>query len=228
MEINTHPSAEKEDVPVHTLNNLIEALKQTNELNKNAFDNFIKTQNEFDLESQEIEDKKQKVEEENEKYSDLKTKRVEASKATMFVNSKNGLNSVLATQTSNLPTLLLQPTLDSIKETVQSLEDDQLTNSLSTHFIENVSKDVISSQIKSIPNYEDLKLNIELTLYVSKIVIKLLKNKNVSKTANEFILEILDNVFVLTEQEKKLISAQVKYLFDTKQIGEKKKILGFF
>jgi len=198
------------------LNQLLNSLTKSTDISKTVLD-------------EELKERYRKVTEFNEEYYDAKTKRFNDNLNTMTANTKNATNTVLANSTANLPMILLEPTITSIKDTVTSLSEDQNTSTLQTHYLENVSRQLIASQIRSIPNYEDLKLNIELTLYVSKIVFKLVRKKNINIDNEMFITNILDDVFVLNDFERKLILGQIKFLMDNIHlINPKTKWFGIF
>jgi hypothetical protein len=219
MSVNDGSSA----IDSNTLDKLLNTLNQTNELNKSVFNSFLKTQHDFKTEDELLQSKLNKANEANKEYQDYKTKTTADNLTTLIVNSKNSSNAQLAGNCAEISSLLIKPTIDSIKETVSSLEDDQNTSSLNTHYLENLSKDVIASQVKAIPNYEDLKLNIELTFYVTKIVLKLLNKKNINVSFQDFTVKILHSIFVLNAFEEKLIYGQIKFLGDNKLLEKKKK-----
>jgi hypothetical protein len=208
-----------------TLDKLLNTLNETNELNKTVFNSFLKTQHDFKTEDTLLQNKINKVAVDNAEYSATKTKTTADNLTTLVVNTKNSSNTQLANNCGEISSLLIKPTIDSIKETVASLEDDQNTSTLNTHYLENLSKDVIASQVKAIPNYEDLKLNIELTFYVTKIVLKLLDKKNINVAFQDFTVNILNSVFVFNDFEQKLIYGQIKFLGDNKLLEKKKKFL---
>ena len=211
-----------------TVSKLLSVLNETNELNKSVFHSFLKTQHDFKTEDTILQEKKEKVTHEDKEHSKTICKNREDNLNTMIVNSRNANNNQIAENCGGISSLLLQPTINSIKETVVSLEYDQSTSSLNTHYIMNLSKDLIISQIKALPNHEELRLNIELTLYVLKIVKKLIKNKNINVEIQDIIVEILSAVYVFNNFEKKLTHNQVKFLLDNKDLIKSKKRWSLF
>jgi hypothetical protein len=74
----------------------------------------------------------------------------------------------------------------------------------------------IISYIKLIPNYNDLKLEPELTKIIINIIEDEIKNKDVDKT--DLVVKCLTAVFGLTDLDQKVITQQIKFLQNNKMI----------
>ena len=103
-----------------------------------------------------------------------------------------------------------------------NLPDIKFKNNLSKHNIVYSLIDQISEKIKLIPEYEKIRVEIELVKTVCNIVENYVKKKN-SKDRNkvdkkQLVIDTLAKVFNYTEQEKNLVSSLIDYLFNNSQI----------
>ena len=103
-----------------------------------------------------------------------------------------------------------------------NLPDIKFKNNLSKHNIVYSLIDQISEKIKLIPEYEKIRIEIELVKCVCNIVENYVKKKN-SKDKNkvdkkQLVIDTLAKVFNYTEQEKNLVSSLIDYLFNNSQI----------
>ena len=103
-----------------------------------------------------------------------------------------------------------------------NLPDIKFKNNLSKHNIVYSLIDQISEKIKLIPEYEKIRVEIELVKTVCNIVENYVKNKN-SKDKNkvdkkQLVIDTLTKVFNYSEQEKNLVSSLIDYLFNNSQI----------
>ena len=75
----------------------------------------------------------------------------------------------------------------------------------------------ITSVIKEIPNFESLKLEDELTLYVCRVVEHLIKKVHrIDKKV--LVIKCLTDVFGLNPTEQLMVSRQIEFLFNNKKI----------
>ena len=85
-----------------------------------------------------------------------------------------------------------------------------LKNSLKTHFDKETLINKISSLISFIPNFQSLKLDIELTKLVINIIEDELKNdKKTNK--NDLLTTILGKIFNLNGDELKVLNQQLEF-----------------
>ena len=103
-----------------------------------------------------------------------------------------------------------------------NLPDIKFKNNLSKHNIVYSLIDQISEKIKLIPEYQKIRVEIELVKTVCNIVENYVKKKN-SKDRNkvdkkQLVIDTLAKVFNYTEQEKNLVSSLIDYLFNNSQI----------
>ena len=96
--------------------------------------------------------------------------------------------------------------------------DLNFKNQLNKHFVFHSLVAVLVKKIKEdIPKFEELKLNIELTLLCCNIV----ENTVTKKTKvdkEKLVVDSLTEVFTLTEEEQKTLKGQIDFLYDNKKI----------
>ena len=92
-----------------------------------------------------------------------------------------------------------------------------LKNSLKTHFDKETLINKITSLISFIPNYQSLKLDVELTKLVINIIEDELKNdKKTNK--NDLLIAVLSRVFNLNGEEINVLNQQLEFLKKNKHI----------
>ena len=102
------------------------------------------------------------------------------------------------------------------------LPDIKFKNNLSKHNVVYSLIDQISSKIKLIPQYEKIRIEIELVKCVANIVENYVQ-KNNSKQKNkvdkkQLVIDSLHEVFNYNDQERNLVSSLIDYLFNNEQI----------
>lgn len=102
------------------------------------------------------------------------------------------------------------------------LPEIKFKNNLSKHNIVYSLIEQITEKIKLIPQYQLIKVEIELIKCVANIVENYVQ-KNNSKDKNkidkkQLVIDSLNNVFNYTEQEKILVASLIDYLFNNNQI----------
>ena len=103
-----------------------------------------------------------------------------------------------------------------------------LKNSLSKHFVfHNLVQTLIKKIKEEIPKFEELKLNIELTLLCCNIVENTVKKKT-KVDKEKLVVEALTNVFTLQETEQKTIKDQIEFLFTNGKILKVDEVKKFF
>ncbi len=92
-----------------------------------------------------------------------------------------------------------------------------LKNTLQKHSLINTVKNDTISVIQAIPKFDQLKLDLEMTSYVCNLI----ENAVLGKTKLDkkaLVVEILTDVFGLTDDETHLLDNQIQYLFDNDKI----------
>ena len=104
---------------------------------------------------------------------------------------------------------------------------EDLKNSLSKHFVFHDLVNVLVTKIKEIPKFEELKLNIELTLLCCNIVENSVKKKT-KVDKEKLVVESLTQIFTLTEEEQKTIKNHIEFLHTNKRIVKIDEVKKFF
>ena len=92
-----------------------------------------------------------------------------------------------------------------------------LKNSLKIHFDKETLINKITSLIGFIPNYQSLKLDIELTKLVINIIEDELKNDKTTNK-NDLLTTVLGRIFNLNGDELKVLNQQLEFLKNNKHI----------
>lgn len=83
---------------------------------------------------------------------------------------------------------------------------------------------LLEEKVKSLPDFNTLKLNPELILLVCNLVEEGVKKKfNIDK--KDLVMKVLDNIFKYTENEKRQIDDQIEFLHSTKKIKKVKFVI---
>ena len=93
-----------------------------------------------------------------------------------------------------------------------SLEDHQTTYS---------TIDALVQKIQSIPNHQALKLNLELTLYVCKVVENIVGTKSKTSTIDKsnMVIQVFQTLFPdLTDEQINYLKTQISYFWSNKMI----------
>ena len=104
---------------------------------------------------------------------------------------------------------------------------EDLKNSLSKHFVFHDLVNVLVTKIKEIPKFEELKLNIELTLLCCNIVENSVKKKT-KVDKEKLVVDSLTEIFNLTEEEQKTIKNHIEFLHTNKRIVKIDEVKKFF
>jgi len=79
--------------------------------------------------------------------------------------------------------------------------------------------DKIAENIKKIPNYENSRVEIELVLTVANIVENYVSKGNKKKIdKKQIVIDALNKVFSYSEDEKRLVSSLIDFLFNNGKI----------
>ena len=79
--------------------------------------------------------------------------------------------------------------------------------------------DKIAENIKKIPNYENIRVEIELVLTVCNIVENYISNGNKKKIdKKQLVVDALNKVFSYSENEKMLVASLIDFLFNNGKI----------
>lgn len=90
-------------------------------------------------------------------------------------------------------------------------------NSLSKFVEENNLVENICKKIRELPLFQSLKLDVELTLYIAKVI----ENEVVKKTPEErkaLIIKIVNHIYTLNADENKQLESQINFLSDNGKI----------
>ena len=90
-------------------------------------------------------------------------------------------------------------------------------NSLDVFVKENKLISDLALKIRELPEFASLKLDVELTLYVAKVI----ENEIIKKTPEErkaLIIKVIQQIHPLNSAELKILEAQINFLSDHKKI----------
>ena len=102
------------------------------------------------------------------------------------------------------------------------LPEIKFKNNLSKHNIVYSLIEQITEKIKQIPQYEKIRIEIELVKCVCNIIENYVQ-KNNSKQKNkvdkkQLVIDSLNNIFIYSEQERNLVGSLIDFLFNNNQI----------
>lgn len=100
-----------------------------------------------------------------------------------------------------------------------TIPDIDFKNNLKKHNLVYSLIDGVAEKIKQIPQFEKLRVEIELVKTVCNIVENFIKrgnNKKIDK--KQLVIDALSNVFSYSEPEKELVSSLIDYLMNNVQI----------
>ena len=103
------------------------------------------------------------------------------------------------------------------------LPDIKLKNSAFTFALENNLSQSIVNKIKLIPQYDQLKNDIEITEHVCNLVENSVTKNKDSKPINkkQLVIKIMSSLFNLSnDADKKIVEHQIDYLFNNKMINK--------
>ena len=101
------------------------------------------------------------------------------------------------------------------------LPEIKFKNNLSKHNIVYSLIEQITEKIKQIPQYEKIRIEIELVKCVCNIIENYVKKNSKEKNKidkKQLVIDSLNNVFNYTEQEKSLVGSLIDFLFNNNQI----------
>jgi hypothetical protein len=81
--------------------------------------------------------------------------------------------------------------------------------------------ELLEQKVKSLPDYDTLKLNPELILLVARLVEEG-TDKQLCIDKKELVMKVLDNIFGYSESDKRLLDDQIEFLHATKKIKKVK------
>lgn len=92
-------------------------------------------------------------------------------------------------------------------------------NSARHVMLKNEIIDFVIKEIQKIPNYQEMKNNLELIRFVCNMLENLITNNNEKIDKKQTVIDIISQLFCFfTEDDKKAIANQVQFLFDNKFI----------
>ena len=98
-----------------------------------------------------------------------------------------------------------------------TMEKVAFKNSLDVFVKENKFVADLGKKIRELPEYSSLKLDVELTLYVAKVI----ENEVINKTPEErkaLIMKVINQIHPLNPAETKILESQINFLSDHKKI----------
>lgn len=99
-------------------------------------------------------------------------------------------------------------------------------NSLDVFVKENKLIADLGRKIRELPEYNSLKLDVELTLYVAKVI----ENEVINKTPEErkeLIIKVINQIHPLSPSETKILESQINFLSDHKKIKKQSSFKAF-
>ena len=84
--------------------------------------------------------------------------------------------------------------------------------------VEKTLRQLIKDKIISIPNYKDLRLDVELTCFVCNLVENGTTKKGAGVDKKALVLELMTELFSLNVSEQQQVKSQIEYLFSNKMI----------
>ena len=101
-------------------------------------------------------------------------------------------------------------------------------NGLNKHFVfHNLVQTIVKKIKEDIPKFEELKLNIELTLLCCNIVENTVEKKT-KIDKQKLVIDALTEVFTLAETEQTTIKSQIEFLYDNGKIIKVDPVKKFF
>lgn len=95
----------------------------------------------------------------------------------------------------------------------------KVKNSAKNEILKNEIIDFISNDLKKIPNYLNLKNDIEIIRHICNIIENLIDNNKEKIDKKQLVIDVLCQTFSITkEDEKKALANQIQFLFDNKFI----------
>ena len=92
-------------------------------------------------------------------------------------------------------------------------------NSARHVMLKNEIIDFVIKEIQKIPNYQEMKNNLELIRFVCNMLENLITNNNEKIDKKQTVIDIISQLFCFfNEDDKKAIANQVQFLFDNKFI----------
>jgi hypothetical protein len=104
---------------------------------------------------------------------------------------------------------------------MDSLKHIKLKRGLKTLGLEKKLFDTINERIHELPEYNTLRLNVELILLVCNLV-ENGYSKDIKKNKKELVVKILNEIFQYNNTEVKQLDETIQFLFDT---GKIKKVM---
>lgn len=86
--------------------------------------------------------------------------------------------------------------------------------------VEKSLKQIIREKIVAIPNFQELKLDVELTTFICNLVENGILKKGAGVDKKTLVLELLTELFSLNVPEQQQVKNQIEYLFANKMIAK--------
>ena len=93
-----------------------------------------------------------------------------------------------------------------------------LRGSLEQHIAHTTLSSGLVAKIQSFPSYQALRFDIQLTLYLAKIIETEIRDIKTPEEKKALVKQVLTEVFSLTPSEIPIIDQHMSYLIDTKKI----------
>lgn len=99
-----------------------------------------------------------------------------------------------------------------------SVELVKFRKTLKNFCVEKSLKQIIREKIVAIPNYTNLRLDVELTNFLCNLVENGILKKGAGVDKKALVLELLTELFSLNVPEQQQVKSQIEYLFSNKMI----------
>jgi hypothetical protein len=103
-------------------------------------------------------------------------------------------------------------------------------NSLADHVTVNTTVQDIIAKVQTIPNHPTLKMDLELTLYICKVVENIVSPKVKTSTIDKsnIVVQVFQGIFPdMTDTDIEYIKKQIQYFWSNKMITRKKFIVKY-
>lgn len=94
-----------------------------------------------------------------------------------------------------------------------SLDYVKFKNNLKTLHTEAEIKTIIMNKVQEIPDFANLKFDVELTLFVCNLIENAVKERKIKKIDKRaFVIDVLKNLFTFSDDEINQIESQIEFL----------------
>jgi len=110
----------------------------------------------------------------------------------------------------------------------QKLQSLTINNTGKTSILKNEIIDFVLKDIQKIPNYYNLKNDIEILLHICNLVENLISKNKGAIDKKQLVIDIICQVFCISsDAEKDAVAKQIQFLYDNKLIKKISSFLAF-